>query len=158
MKTHQIHLTTHPEAAPHLAALFTACAGGAEVIKGRTASGSREKLAAVIQGEAGELLRTRKPIRVRPETATTWLVIDPEGEDPDDPRADHVLAEVILAEMRRQGLSTYTAGERAGMSQKSVHNLTSAAVSPSWRAVRLILAALGKDLHWLADQLDSVRG
>lgn len=152
-KTHHVLLSTHPEAAPHLAALYTATAAGTTAISGRDARAAREKLAALVGGPVAEILRAGGPIRVRPKNAGAWIVQDDAG----DPYADYALSRVIREEMARQGLSGRKVAESAGSSQRTIYHLTTAQGSPTWRVVLGALRALGKDIHWLADQLSTAK-
>lgn len=148
-KSHQIKLAAHPEAAPILAALYTACEGGGKAIEGKVGGANREKLAAIVGGSAAEVLRGGKAIRIRPKDAVTWLVLDESG----DPYADYALARAIREEMERQGISSGKMAGQCGASQRTVYNVISAQGSPAWWVVKAIVAALGKDLRWLAGKV-----
>ena len=65
------------------------------------------------------------------------------------------LAEVLDAERARQSLTVYAVAKRANVSQNTTGRiLTGDVTDPNWETVLALLAALGKDLAWLAKQLD----
>ncbi len=148
-RTFSVNLTEHPTAAGPLAALYAATSGGTAAISGRTAKGARKELADIIGGEAADVLRAGGAIRVGPRNPQTWSVIDEANDD----RADYKLTRVLMDEIRRQGMTQRKVAEKAGIGQQTLNKLLTASSSPSWWLLKATLAGLGKDLHWLADEL-----
>ena len=144
-----IKIADHPEAVPHLAALYAATQKDAAT--GRTGRTDREKLAAIVGGEVATVLRTPStPIRVNPKGVYSWVVVDEAG----DSKVDYALARILKEEMRKQGLTERKLADLSGLKQQTVNAIVRADNCPSWINVRKMLKGLGKDLAWLAKAIE----
>lgn len=152
VSTHTVDVTTHPDAAGPLTALYLATR--AAPVEGRANRSTRGQLVRVIgdSPDLAALLRSSTPIRVRPRAETVWEVVDCSQPDADD-HADRQVIAVLAAERTTQELSQHELARRAGLSQAALGMLFGGHRGPRWSTVVRILAGLGRDLGWLHQKL-----
>lgn len=147
---HAVDLAATPKAAAPLAALFVATRTAPAA--GATARPDRLSLArAVGAGPLADLLRGTGPVRVRPLGGNLWTVDDMTEQTE---TADAKLAEVLTAEVKRQGITQRELAAKARVGQQAVSRVLSNDRDPRWTTVVGILAGLGKSLTWLDRQLN----